>query len=193
MRATKKPLTIDYIVYEPESPDLQARLEKFAHGIHPDCKLVFKPGTDPVNDPLAGPAIGLVTMDGSVCDALRPGTIIAKGPFGDIYPIAPDVFEDTYDLEPKTEGLTFGEAIEAMRIGAKVQRDGWNGKGMFVVLQKGYPDGIAINQNTADALGIPVGTVKKFRPYPMLYTAQGDFVLWSISNSDALAEDWRVI
>ena len=60
--------------------------------------------------------------------------------------------------------------------GGKVARAGWNGKGMFLVYQKGYPDGIPINKNTADATGIPQGTVCKFLPYIMMRTAQGDFV-----------------
>ena len=38
--------------------------------------------------------------------------------------------------------MNFGEAIEAMKLGKKVSRSGWNGKNMFVVYQKGYPDGI---------------------------------------------------
>ena len=28
--------------------------------------------------------------------------------------------------------MKFGQAIEAMAIGEKVQREGWNGKGMFL-------------------------------------------------------------
>ena len=30
--------------------------------------------------------------------------------------------------------MNFGQAIEQMKNGAKVAREGWNGKGMFVVL-----------------------------------------------------------
>jgi len=56
----------------------------------------------------------------------------------------------------------------------------------------GYPDGIAINVNTAEATGIPPGTVCKFRPYIMMWTANGDFVPWLASQSDVLAEDWEV-
>jgi hypothetical protein len=33
---------------------------------------------------------------------------------------------------------TFGHAIEAMKGGAKVARKGWNGKGIYIGLQKGF-------------------------------------------------------
>jgi len=75
----------------------------------------------------------------------------------------------------------------------RVARSGWNGKGMWVVLQAGYPDGIPINGNTALATGIPEGTVCKFRPYLMMRTADGSFVPWVASQTDLLADDWYVV
>jgi len=87
--------------------------------------------------------------------------------------------------------MDFGEALRAAKDGARISRSGWNGTGMFVVHQKGYPDGIPINANTAEATGIPQGTVCIFRPYLMMKTAQDDFVPWVISQSDALADDWE--
>ncbi|MGW6458035.1 DUF2829 domain-containing protein [Streptomyces sp. NPDC055078] len=87
--------------------------------------------------------------------------------------------------------MDFGDALSALKAGARVARSGWNGKGMFVVHQKGYPDGIPINANTAEATGLEEGTVCRFRPYLMMFTAQGDFVPWVISQTDALADDWE--
>lgn len=87
----------------------------------------------------------------------------------------------------------FGEAVRELKSGKKVCRAGWNGKGMWAVMQKGYPYGININQNTAEATGIPEGTLMKFRPYFMLFTAQGDFAHWVPSGSDILAEDWMIV
>ena len=89
--------------------------------------------------------------------------------------------------------MDFGAALTALKSGARVTRAGWNGHGMFVVHQPGYPDGIAINANTAQATGIPEGTVRKFRPYLMMLTAQGDFVPWVASQSDLLADDWQTV
>lgn len=87
--------------------------------------------------------------------------------------------------------MDFGDALRAaVDDGARIARSGWNGNGMFVVYQKGYPDGIPINANTAEATGIPQGTVCVFRPYLMMKTTQGDFVPWVISQTDALADDW---
>ena len=87
--------------------------------------------------------------------------------------------------------MTFGQAIEAVKVGAcRIAREGWNGKGMWLAYQKAYPDGIPINANTAQATGIPEGTVCRFLPYLMMRTADGAFVPWLASQTDVLAEDW---
>lgn len=87
-----------------------------------------------------------------------------------------------------------GWAVREMRYhGGKVRRSGWNGKGMFLVFQKGYPDGIPINANTAQATGIPQGTVCKFLPYIMMRTVDGSFVPWLASQTDLLATDWELV
>lgn len=87
----------------------------------------------------------------------------------------------------------FGYALNALRSGKRVTRQGWNGKGQFVVFQKAYPDGIPINKNTAEALGQPEGTIRSFRPYLMFSTVQGDLVPWVAAQSDLLADDWQVV
>ena len=53
--------------------------------------------------------------------------------------------------------VNFGEALEALKAGKKLRRAGWNGKGMFVVYQKGYPHGIPCNKQTAEAWGMNEG------------------------------------
>lgn len=88
--------------------------------------------------------------------------------------------------------MDFSKALAALKNGARMARTGWNGTGMWVALQRGYPDGIAINGNTAAATGLPEGSVHRFRPYLMMLTAQGDFVPWVASQTDLLAEDWEV-
>jgi hypothetical protein len=89
------------------------------------------------------------------------------------------------------EHLDIGWAVAVMRTGNRVRRAGWNGKGMYLAFQAGYPGGIPINANTAKATGLPEGTVCKFLPYIMMRTAQGDFVPWLCSQTDLLAEDWE--
>jgi hypothetical protein len=75
----------------------------------------------------------------------------------------------------------------------KISRDGWNASGQWVVYQHGYPDGIPINANTAEATGIPEGTECVFRPYLMLHCADGSFVPWQPTVSDVLARDWVTV
>ena len=89
--------------------------------------------------------------------------------------------------------MNFSDALTALKNGEKVTRFGWNGAGMFVVYQKGYPAGIPINKNTAEATGIPEGTMRVFQPYLMMHTALGSFVPWVASQTDLLADDWSVI
>jgi hypothetical protein len=88
--------------------------------------------------------------------------------------------------------VDFGQALDAVKLGSKIAREGWNGKNMFVVYQRGYPDGIAINKNTAEATGIAEGTVCVFRPYLMMRTVDAEFVPWVASQTDILAEDWTI-
>jgi len=89
--------------------------------------------------------------------------------------------------------VDFSAALGLVKSGRKLQRIGWNGKGMWVVYQKAYPEGIPINKNTAESIGEPEGTVYKFRPYLMMKTANGEFVPWVASQSDILADDWEVV
>jgi hypothetical protein len=89
--------------------------------------------------------------------------------------------------------MDFSEALAELKDGAKISRSGWNASGQWVVLQAGYPDGIAINANTAAATGIAEGTVCQFRPYLMLHAADGSFVPWAPTVSDVLAEDWETV
>ena len=88
--------------------------------------------------------------------------------------------------------MDFGGALAALRAGHRVTREGWNGRGMWVTFQRGYPEGVAINANTAAATGYPEGTVCTFRPYLMMLTADGTFVPWVASQTDLLAADWTV-
>ena len=89
--------------------------------------------------------------------------------------------------------FTFDLALCYLKEGARVARTGWNAGGQFVVLQKGYPDGIPINKNTAEATCIEEGTVRRFRPYMMLHAADESFVPWAPTVSDVLAEDWSKV
>lgn len=90
------------------------------------------------------------------------------------------------------ELVSFGEALKLMKQGHHVARAGWNGKGMYVFYQKGYPEGIKCNAQTAKAVGINEGDLFKCRPYLQLRCADGSFQMWTASQSDLLEEDWHL-
>ena len=86
--------------------------------------------------------------------------------------------------------LNFGQAIEALKQGKKVAREGWNGSNMFAyyVPASSYPaqTGIA-KQYFGENEMVP------YRAYLALKTAQNDVATWAPSGSDALAEDWIIL
>lgn len=99
-------------------------------------------------------------------------------------------FEDAYR---KSGEMTFGHAIELLKIGCRMARKGWNGKGMFVVYQKGYPNGIPCNKQTAEAWGMQEGELFKCNPYLQIKCVNGSHSMWVPSINDVLAEDWEVV
>lgn len=88
--------------------------------------------------------------------------------------------------------MDFSEALRHVKLGNKICRDGWNGKGMFVVYQKGYPDGIPCNKQTAEAWGMREGDLFKCRPYLQIKNVDGSHSMWVPSIGDVLATDWRL-
>lgn len=93
----------------------------------------------------------------------------------------------------KCDNMTFGIAIEAMKKGNKVARRGWNGKGMFVVYQKAYPNGIPCNKQTAEAWGLNEGDLFICNPYFQIKNVDGSHLMWVPSINDCLAEDWIIV
>ncbi|RKI24695.1 DUF2829 domain-containing protein [bacterium 1xD8-6] len=89
--------------------------------------------------------------------------------------------------------MTFGIALELLKEGCKVAREGWNGKGMFAVYQKGYPDGIPCNKQTAEAWGLNEGDLFKCNPYLQIKQEDGSHSMWVPSVGDLLAEDWVLV
>jgi hypothetical protein len=87
----------------------------------------------------------------------------------------------------------FSWALLRVKEGAKIARNGWNGKGMFVVFQKGYPQGIPCNAQTARAWGMQEGELFKCEPYLQIRTAQGSHAMWVPSINDVLADDWEEV
>jgi hypothetical protein len=86
--------------------------------------------------------------------------------------------------------MTFGEALELIKQGNKVARDGWNGKDMFIFLVPGS----TFKVNRSPLLGIyPEGTEITYRPHIDMKTVDGEIVPWVASQSDILATDWFAV
>ena len=70
--------------------------------------------------------------------------------------------------------MNFGEALEAIHNGERVQRDGWNGKNMFVYLLV-FPS-------------------TEYNPCICLFNAQGKHQPgWVPSQGDMAANDWSIV
>ena len=75
--------------------------------------------------------------------------------------------------------MDFGNALQVLKSGGKVQRDGWNGKGLWLELQT--PD--AHSKMTLPYL---------YLSYPDdAQNTPGARVPWLASQTDVLAEDWQ--
>ena len=96
-----------------------------------------------------------------------------------------DVFERAYK---RTEGLTFGLALEALKRGSKVARKGWNGKGMWLAHIAGWSWHVnpKINKPMAASSLHPA-------PWIGMKTADEYFVPWLASQTDLLSEDWEIL
>lgn len=79
-----------------------------------------------------------------------------------------------------TSGFNFGEALEKLKEGLRMARAGWNGKGMWIVLQR--PD-----ENSKMTLPYIYIEYPEGHPaYP-----SGSRVPWLASQTDLLADDWE--
>lgn len=98
-----------------------------------------------------------------------------------------EVFEDSYR---PFGALTFGLAVDAMKLGLRVARSGWNGKGMFLyfVPAASYPA-----QTGAAKAFFGEDAMVPYRAYIAMKTVRGDVVTWAPTVSDALAEDWYIL
>lgn len=154
-----------------------------------------------------GDGLHINTLEG-VMTAGR-GDWIIRGVEGEIYPCKDSVFQATYapakpaehhkSYEGGGRGLTFGQAIEQLKAGAKVQRDGWNGKGMWLSLS-GPLEGRAIedtafwSENNATYAAEQVDGCAWVLPCITMKTATGEILMgWLASQTDMLAEDWCVV
>lgn len=89
----------------------------------------------------------------------------------------------------ETMSFPFGMAIEALKLGHKVARTGWNGKGMYLVLFDPARD----NLQTLTANCNEASIEKALRPFILMSTADNQYVPWLASQSDMLEDDWGIV
>lgn len=80
----------------------------------------------------------------------------------------------------------FSEALEALKKGYKVARNGWNGNNMFLVYVNPY---LNDHYTIVEKPNI-VGTLV---PYIGMKTADNKLVPWLASQTDLLSEDWEIV
>lgn len=68
--------------------------------------------------------------------------------------------------------MDFSKALERIKQGDYISREGWNGKGQYIFL---------VNPDT-----------DRCRAYISIKTVANDFIPWVPSHSDLLASDWQV-
>ena len=112
--------------------------------------------------------------------------------------------------------LTFGGALEELKQGKLVARQGWNGKGMFIFmrpedelsaefivntvkslpqsLKEYYKGQFAWTANEEKSGEGPADTKIKFTAYLCMKAADGTIVNgWLASQTDMLSSDWEVV
>lgn len=92
--------------------------------------------------------------------------------------------------------MNIGDAIELMKQGKRVTREGWNGKGMWLALSPGTMALPAAsfwagpNRDYARRCGGKADVL----PCITMKTADGSILMgWLASQSDLLATDWREV
>lgn len=98
-----------------------------------------------------------------------------------------EVFERAY--RPSGQ-MSFGMAIEALKMGHSLQRAGWNGKNQFVYLVPAnrYPV-----QTGAAKRHFGEDTLVPYNAYLALKGVDGTVSTWVPSINDTLAEDWGIV
>lgn len=113
---------------------------------------------------------------------------------GDWEVVADD--QQAADTPVPVPNFSFSVALDYLKQGKKVAREGWNGKGMFLVLCPG-------SEVPADHMRVKA--VKKFyknegqvtviiNPHIDMKAADGSYVTgWLASQTDMLADDWNIV
>lgn len=93
------------------------------------------------------------------------------------------------------DGMTFGQAIEAMKQGKKVARRGWNGKGMYLwLLPAASVKAEWCKEDHLRALAESNGGEIECLGSIRMKTADNKVLTgWLASQTDMLSEDWCIV
>lgn len=89
-----------------------------------------------------------------------------------------------------SETMSFGRALDVLKAGGRVCREGWNGKGMFLFLVPGST--FTVNREPLLSI-MGEGTQVQYHAHIDMKTAQGYVVPWLASQADLLSDDWCVV
>lgn len=89
-------------------------------------------------------------------------------------PVEAHEAETKPDSPIRRSSMDFGTALHWLKNGENVTRGNWNGKGQWLEIQT------------------PDEHSKMTKPYIFIVTMQGDLVPWLASQTDMLADDWRI-
>lgn len=100
--------------------------------------------------------------------------------------------------------MNFSQALESLKLGSKIQREGWNGKGMYLILVQGYPVNGHLHADSVHSKvkGKTQGKAGQMLSHIVMKTSgdsqfwgagYSDYVPWLASQTDILAEDWNIL
>ena len=90
--------------------------------------------------------------------------------------------------------MDFGGAIRELKAGRCVARQGWNGKGMFLVYVAGTPNVEPREGSPYAKLLVATSGVVTINAHIDMKTATGEMQPgWLASQTDMLSEDWVIV
>jgi hypothetical protein len=96
--------------------------------------------------------------------------------------------------------MNFGQAIEALKEGKKVAREGWNGKGMYLALKMGHvswnSEELALFQECVKPCDKieGVNAIVEHHASICIKTVDNKILTgWYASKTDILSEDWVIV
>jgi len=93
-------------------------------------------------------------------------------------------------MQDEVTQYNFSDALTKIKQGHRMQRAGWNGKGMFVFLVAGSV--FTVNREPLLSI-LGEGAEVTYHPHIDMRTADGSIVPWLASQTDIMAEDWQVV